>query len=138
MWWDLAYKVFNFAVLVFLLYWFVRKPLGSFLKRRQESIKQTIEEAEIARKEGEKKYQEYEEKVEKLDQALGKSMDRLMVALVLTGWLVGSAIASTVDVSLGTFRLSDLAFYMFLIGAVVGAVVAIQAITRLNKEIEEG
>jgi hypothetical protein len=75
--------------------------------------------------------------VEKLDQALSKSMDRLMVALVLTGWLVGSAIASTIDVSLGTFRLSDLAFYMFLIGAAVGVVVTIQAISRLNKEIEE-
>jgi ubiquinone biosynthesis protein len=75
--------------------------------------------------------------VEQLDRALSKSMDRLMVALVLTGWLVGSAIASTVDVSLGTFRLSDLAFYMFLIGAAVGVVVTIQAITRLNQEIEE-
>ena len=40
-----------------------------------------------------------------------------MVALVLTGWLVGSAIAGTLDVSLGAYRLSDLAFYMFLIGS---------------------
>ena len=75
--------------------------------------------------------------VEKLDQALSKSMDRLMVALVLAGWLVGSAIAGTLDISLGAYRLSDLAFYMFLIGAGVGAVVTIQALMRLNQEVEE-
>jgi len=70
MWWDLAFKIFNFAVLVFLLYWFGKKPLVSLLKRRQESIKQAIEEAGTAKKEGEQKYREYEEKVQKLDQEI--------------------------------------------------------------------
>ena len=75
--------------------------------------------------------------VEKLDRALTRSLDRLLVGLVLSGWLVGAAIASTVNVQVGNFQLSDLAFYMFMAGAVVGAVVAIQGIIRLNRETEE-
>jgi F-type H+-transporting ATPase subunit b len=70
MWWDLGFKIFNFAVLVFLLYWFGKKPLVSLLKRRQESIKTAIEEAEMARKKGEQKYREYKKKLQKLDQEI--------------------------------------------------------------------
>ncbi len=72
--------------------------------------------------------------VDKIDNALSKSMDRLIVGLVMAGWLVGAAIASTVDVDLLGFPLSNLAFYMFLIGAGVGAIIVIQAIMRLRKE----
>lgn len=72
--------------------------------------------------------------VEKLDRALSNSLDRLLVGLIMAGWLVGAAIASTIKVSVFGFPLSDLAFYMFLIGAVVGAIVVFQAIRRLNRE----
>ena len=51
--------------------------------------------------------------VNKLDRTMTKSLDRLIVGLVLVGWLVGAAIASTADVNIGDFPLSDLAFYMF-------------------------
>jgi ubiquinone biosynthesis protein len=72
--------------------------------------------------------------VEKLDRALSKSLDRLLIGLIMAGWLVGAAIASTIKVTVFGFPVSDLAFYMFLIGAVVGAVVVYQAIRRLNRE----
>jgi len=72
--------------------------------------------------------------VDKLDKALSKSLDRLLLGLVLTGWLVGAAIASTARVDILGFPLSDLAFYMFLVGAVVGAFVAIQTVQRLSEE----
>jgi ubiquinone biosynthesis protein len=72
--------------------------------------------------------------VKKLDRALTKSMDRLIIGLVMVGWLVGAAIASTVDVKVFGFPLSDLAFYMFLAGAVTGAIVVYQAVMRLNRE----
>jgi len=72
--------------------------------------------------------------VDKIDKALSRSLNRLLLALVLTGWLVGAAIASTANVALFGFPLSNLAFYMFLLGAVVGAVVAFQTIRRLNEE----
>ena len=75
--------------------------------------------------------------VDKLDTALSKSMDRLIVGLILVGWLVGAAIASTVDVEVAGYDLSTLAFYMFLLGAGVGAVVAWQAIRRLGREEDQ-
>ena len=70
MWWELAFKIFNFAVLATGLYIFVKKPLGAFLKKRQESIKQAIEEAESAKKEGEQLFHEYEARLKKLDQEI--------------------------------------------------------------------
>ncbi len=72
--------------------------------------------------------------VEKFDKALSKSLDRLLLGLVLTGWLVGAAIASTIEVDVWGFSLSQLAFYMFLVGAAIGAFVVVQTILRLNKE----
>ena len=72
--------------------------------------------------------------VDKIDKALSRNLNRLLLALVLAGWLVGAAIASTADVTIFGFPLSNLAFYMFLLGAVVGAVVAFQTIRRLNEE----
>ena len=71
--------------------------------------------------------------VEKLDRALTKNLDRLLLGLVMAGWLVGAAIASTVDVNVLGFPLSNMAFYMFLAGAVVGGIVAVQTLLRLNK-----
>ena len=72
--------------------------------------------------------------VDKLDKALSRSLNRLLLGLVMTGWLVGAAIASTANITFFGFRMSDLAFYMFLVGAIVGAVVAYQTIRSLNRE----
>ena len=77
------------------------------------------------------------EQVDKLDAVMLKSMDRLVVGLVMVGWLVGAAIASTVNVEVRGFSLSDVAFYMFMVAAMVGAVVVWQAIKRLNREDNE-
>ena len=73
-------------------------------------------------------------RVDQLDKALSKSFERLILGLVLTGWLVGAAIASTGDITVGNIQLADLAYYMFLAGAVVAAVSIFQAIMRINKE----
>jgi F-type H+-transporting ATPase subunit b len=72
MWWDLAFKIVNFAVLVIILVLALKKPLGSFLKMRQESIKTALEEAERAKRAGEQKYREYEERLQTLDQEIEK------------------------------------------------------------------
>jgi ubiquinone biosynthesis protein len=72
--------------------------------------------------------------VEKLDRALSNSLDRLLVGLVMAGWLVGAAIASTIDIQVMGYSISDVAFYMFMIGAVIGAIVVYQAVRRLNRE----
>lgn len=74
--------------------------------------------------------------VEELDNVLSKSLDRLLLGLILVGWLVGAAIASTVQVDVLGLSISKLAYYMFLAGALVGAYVAFQTIRRLNREDE--
>ena len=78
MWWDLAFKIFNFAVFVTVIYVAVKKPVASFLKKRQESIKQAIEDAEQAKQEGEKIFEEYEEKVRRLDQEIERIRRQLI------------------------------------------------------------
>lgn len=75
--------------------------------------------------------------VNKLDKALSKSFDRLLVGLVLASWLIGSAIAGTIDVTIGNVDVSDLAYYMFLAGTLVSAYVVISAIRRLNRDSED-
>jgi uncharacterized membrane protein YeaQ/YmgE (transglycosylase-associated protein family) len=72
--------------------------------------------------------------IDRLDQALSKSLDRLLLGLILAGWLVGAAIAGTANVNLFGFPLSDLAFYMFLSATAIGAVVVFQTFRRLTKE----
>jgi ribose/xylose/arabinose/galactoside ABC-type transport system permease subunit len=54
--------------------------------------------------------------------------------LILAGWLIGAAIVSTVNVTLGSIRLSDLAYYMFLIGTIIGAYVIFQSLRRQRRE----
>jgi len=78
MWWDLAFKIFNFAVFVTVIYVLVKKPLGAFLKKRQESIKQAIEDAERAKQEGKQVFDEYEAKVRKLDQEIERIRQQLI------------------------------------------------------------
>ncbi|MBK8989403.1 MAG: phage holin family protein [Chloroflexi bacterium] len=75
--------------------------------------------------------------VTRLDKAINKGLDRLVLGLVLTGWLVGSALASTMDAGFGDFPLAELAFYMFLAGTGVSAFVVWQTLKRLNQEEEE-
>jgi ubiquinone biosynthesis protein len=75
--------------------------------------------------------------VNKLDKALSKSFDRLLVGLVLASWLIGSAVAGTIDVTVGGVDLSDLAYFMFLAGTLVSAYVVISAIRRLNRASDE-
>ncbi len=73
------------------------------------------------------------EEVTKLDEALGKALDRLVIGMILAGWLIGAAIVSTVDVTIGDFPLSDLAYYMFLIGTVIGAYVIYKSLKRQQR-----
>ncbi len=77
------------------------------------------------------------DEVTKLDKAMGKALDRLVIGLILAGWLVGAAIASTVDVTLGEYSLSDLAYYMFIAGAVIGAYVIFQSLRRQRREEDD-
>lgn len=53
-WKEWAWKILNFAVLVFILVRFLGKPLREFLKKRTEAIEKTLKEAKEARELAEK------------------------------------------------------------------------------------
>jgi F-type H+-transporting ATPase subunit b len=66
-WWDLLYRVLNFAALVILLVYFLRKPLANALGARRESIRAQLEELEAKKAEAERVYRECEAKLAGLD-----------------------------------------------------------------------
>ncbi len=70
MWLDLAFRLFNFAVFAFIIYYFARRPVSSFLQKRRETIKETIEGAEQAKRQWEEVCSEYEKKLRLLNEQI--------------------------------------------------------------------
>ena len=60
---DFLYRCLNFAVVVGILVYFVRKPLQKGLAGRREDLAAALQEAQQAREEAEAKYAEYEKKL---------------------------------------------------------------------------
>ncbi|MDF1615618.1 ATP synthase F0 subunit B [Desulfurivibrio dismutans] len=65
--WDLFYRVLNFAVLMFILVYFLKKPIVNFFGNRRESIRAEFEELEAKRQEVEQAYKESEAKMAALE-----------------------------------------------------------------------
>jgi len=74
---DFAYRCFNFAIMVGLLAYFVRKPLRKGLRSRREEIEKTLEEAHKAKEAAEAKYREYSEKLEKATEEIDSISDSI-------------------------------------------------------------
>ncbi len=68
-WLDIG-KVFNLAVVIFVLYWVANKPLKEFYASRSESIREQLNEAQRARVEAETKLAEIEARMGHLDDEL--------------------------------------------------------------------
>ena len=66
-WWDLGWRTMNFAGLVIILVWALKKPIASGLKGRRETIKGQFEELEARKADAEQVYKEYEAKLAKID-----------------------------------------------------------------------
>lgn len=66
------WPVFNFLLLLSLLGWFLRKPIGGFLQLRHDGVKQDVEKAETFRVEVEELKRVYEEKLSCLDAEIEK------------------------------------------------------------------
>jgi F-type H+-transporting ATPase subunit b len=69
---DFAYRCFNFALMVGLLAYFVRKPIRNGLRSRREEIEKTLAEAQVAKAAAEAKYREYSEKLERATEEIEK------------------------------------------------------------------
>jgi len=66
--WDLLYRALNFAGLVIILVYFLKKPVSSGLSARREGIKDQLEALESRKAEAERMYREAEAKLAKLDE----------------------------------------------------------------------
>lgn len=58
---------FNFALIVFLVYWFARKSVPAALRNRSESIRRALEEGRVASQEANRRLAEIEVRLSKLD-----------------------------------------------------------------------
>jgi len=61
----------NFAVIVFLIYWFARKSVPAVMRKRTESIQRALEEARTASQDANRRLSEIEARLQKLDSEVG-------------------------------------------------------------------
>ncbi len=64
-WFDFGWRMFNFLVLVGILYWLLAGKIREFMSGRREGIQTALAEAVSAREAAEKKFREVSEKLEK-------------------------------------------------------------------------
>ncbi len=67
---DLAMRVLNFAILVGVLLYFVKKPAVEAIRNSIESVRKMIDEAETARKEAEARMKEAEDRLAGVDKEI--------------------------------------------------------------------
>ncbi len=65
---DLLWRALNFAGLVVILVWALKKPFSTGLASRRQSISDQFSELEAQRGEAERKYKEFESKLATMDQ----------------------------------------------------------------------
>jgi F-type H+-transporting ATPase subunit b len=68
-WFDFTWRTVNFLILAGVLYWLLAKKVRDFFTGRREGIRTALAQAETDRREAQKKFREYDEK---LTQATGE------------------------------------------------------------------
>ncbi|GBD97119.1 MAG TPA: ATP synthase F0 subunit B [Nitrospirae bacterium] len=91
-WKDWQWPVINFALLVFILVFFGRKPIGEFFKKRTELIEKSLKEAseakEFARKtlnEVKERFKNTDSEIEQIIEAARKSGEKEKEAIIAEG-----------------------------------------------------
>ena len=64
-WKDFGYRMFNFIILAGFLWWLSAKKVKEFFAGRRNDIKESLNQAQAAKEEAERKYKEYVAKLEK-------------------------------------------------------------------------
>jgi F-type H+-transporting ATPase subunit b len=77
---DFWGAVVNFSALVALIFVFGRRPLGSFLLARRKTIEDGLAEAARLREAAETRYEEYSERLEKLDVEIARIRREMIAA----------------------------------------------------------
>ena len=78
-WWEIFKQAVNFGILVGVLVYFLRKPVGAYLKERSEMLKKSIDEAARARASAAEKLLAIEIRMSKLSEEIAE-MSRKMDA----------------------------------------------------------
>lgn len=78
-WWEIFKQVVNFGILVGVLVYFLRKPVGAYLQERTEMLRKSIDEAARARASAAEKLLAIEIRMSKLSEEI-KEMSRKMDA----------------------------------------------------------
>jgi F-type H+-transporting ATPase subunit b len=74
-WPDFWYRALNFGLMAGLLFFVLRKPLRDFFAKRTRTIANTLSELETKKKEAERSYQEYNEKLAELDKETARILE---------------------------------------------------------------
>jgi len=64
-WKDFGYRMLNFAILAGFLWWLSAKKVKEFFAGRRNDIKESLNQAQAAKEDAERKYKEYVAKLEK-------------------------------------------------------------------------
>jgi len=83
LWIDFAWRIFNFGLLVWFLYWVAAKKIKEFFVDRRHNIKCTIEEKLAEKEDTEKKFKEYSLRLDKATEEI-KNIFEMIKAQGLT------------------------------------------------------
>lgn len=70
------WKILNFAILVIVLVWFLKKPLKEFLRKRTETIEKTLKEATEAKELAQKALAAVEDRLKLKDREIEEILSR--------------------------------------------------------------
>ena len=97
---DLIFRVMNFALLVGLIFFLVRKPAAKGLAARREGIKDQLDDLERQREEAQKQLAETKQKVSQLD----TEVERIMAEYVQMGEAARARILDEARASAGKLQ----------------------------------
>ena len=76
-WVDFGWRMLNFALLVWFLYWAVAKKAKEFFAGRRENIKTALAEAIAEKEEAERKFKEYSARLDKATEEMNSIIETI-------------------------------------------------------------
>ena len=74
---DFLYRIFNFAIVIAILVYFLTKPIKKGLAGRREGIEKALAEAKKAKEEAEAKFAEYDRKLARATEEIAEISDSI-------------------------------------------------------------